>query len=71
MAIKPAQKSRVRALVDELIMVVGGEWATIIDQPFDITGYTEHMVIFDLCFRIEVKDEDLVVVKDEIIGRCL
>ena len=69
MAARPEQKSRVRALVDELTALVGSEWATTIDQPFTITGYTERTVIFDLRFRMEVGGEDPVVVRDDVIGR--
>ena len=40
MAAKPAQVSRGRELVDELVAMVGGRWATTIDQPFIISGVT-------------------------------
>ena len=71
MVAKPAQKSRIYALVDELVIVIGGEWATTIDQPFAITSCIERMVIFNLRFRIEVGDKDSVVIRDNIIGQHL
>ena len=71
MAAKPAQVSRVRELVDDLVAMVGEGWATTIDQPFAITGCTERTVIFDLRFRMEVGDEDPVVMRDDVIGRRL
>ena len=71
MAAKPAQVSRVRELLDELMTMVGEGWATTIDQPFAITGCTERTVIFDLRFRMEVGDEDPVVMRDDVIGRRL
>ena len=63
--------SRVCALVDELVVLVGSEWATTIDQPFIIMGCMERMVIFDLHFHMEAGDDELVVMRDDIIGRCL
>ena len=71
MAAKPAQVSRVRELGDELVAMVGEGWATTIDQPFAITDCTERTVIFDLRFRVEVGDEDPVVMRDDVIGRRL
>ena len=49
--------------------MVGEGWATTIDQPFVITGCTERTVIFDLRFRMEVGDEDPVVIREDVIGR--
>ena len=68
MAARPEQKSRVRTLIDELVGLVGSEWATTIDQPFAITCCTERTVIFDLRFRMKVGDEDPVIMRDDIIG---
>ena len=71
MAAKLVQVSRVRELVDKLVTMVGEGWETTIDQPFAITGCTERTVIFDLRFRMEVSDEDPVVMRDDVIGRRL
>ena len=59
------------ALVDELVALVGSKWATTIDQPFVIMGCTERMVIFDLRFRMEANDEELVIMREDVIGRQL
>ena len=61
--------SRVHALVDELVTLVGSKWATSIDQPSIITGCTKHTVIFDLRFCTEAGDEEPVVMRDDVIGR--
>ena len=71
MATRPTQMSRVRALVDELVALVGSEWATTIDQPFITTGYTERTVIFDLRFRMEAGDDEPIVMWKGIIERHL
>ena len=68
MAAKPAQVSRVRELVDELVAMVGGRWATTIDQPFIISGCTERIVIFELRFRMEMGGNEPVVMRDDVIG---
>ena len=68
MAAKPAQVSRVRELVDELVAMVGGRWAATIDQPFIISGCTERTVIFELHFRMEVGGNEPVVMRDDVIG---
>ena len=38
---------------------------------FIIMGCTERMVIFDLRFRLEVGDDELVIMWEDVIGRCL
>ena len=68
MATKPAQVSRIRELVDELVAMVSKGLATTIDQPFAITGCTECTVIFDLRFHMEVGNEDPVFMRDDVIG---
>ena len=65
------QKSRVHDFVDELVALVGSKWATSIDQPFIIRGCTECTVIFDLRFCMEAKEEEPVVMRDDIIGQRL
>ena len=71
MAARPEQKPCMRAFVDELVALVGNEWATTIDQPFVIMGCMESTVIFGLRFYVEAGDEEPVVMRDGVIGRGL
>lgn len=41
------------------------------DVPFVIAACMEHTAIFDLCFRMEIPDDNLVRLRDEAVGRRL
>lgn len=71
MVAHPLMAFHIQAFVDALMEWANAPWAIAIDVPFIISGCIERMVIFDLHFRIEVPDGDLVLLWDDVIGRRL
>ena len=68
MAARPYAMSCVRSFVDALMQWVEVPGDTTIDIPFIIAGCTERTVLFDLCFRMHVPDDDPVLLCDDVIG---
>ena len=68
MAARPYAVSRVRLFVDALTRWVEVPGDTTIDMLFVIAGCTERTVIFYLRFRMEVPDDDPVLLRDDAIG---
>ena len=68
MVARPYAVSRVHSFVDALTRWVEAPGDTTIDMPFIIAGCTERTVIFDPHFRMEVPNDDPVLLRDDVIG---
>ena len=68
MAARPYDMSRIRSFVDALTRWVEAPGDTTINMAFIIARCTECTVIFDLRFRMEVPDDDPVLLRDNVIG---
>ena len=71
MAVHPLTTSHVWAFIEALVEWSEAPWATTVDMPFVIIGYTNKTVIVDLRFQIDVLKVDLVLMTDPVIRRIL